>query len=58
MFSMCESMKWNHLPVAGGLYDQDPDLLLAFQYIFGKRSEHQENEQKKEEAKAKRQQRK
>lgn len=31
-------MSWAHLPVAGGLLDQDPDLLDKFRYIFGARN--------------------
>lgn len=49
MFTLCEMMKWNHLPVEGGLYAQDPDLLEGFQYIFAKRAEYQEEEDKRRE---------
>jgi hypothetical protein len=45
-------MKWSHLPLAGGLYDQSPDLLDQFRYIFGKRGEEQERERKKNEREA------
>lgn len=51
MFQLCESMKWSHLPIAGGLYDQDPDLLDGFMIIFAARAKHDEEERKKEEAK-------
>lgn len=44
-------MKWNHLPVAGGLYDQHPKLLERWLYIFGKRAEQQEKERKEQERK-------
>lgn len=41
-------MKWNHLPVAGGLYDQHPKLLEDFRYIFAARNAHEaEKEQKR-----------
>lgn len=50
LFSLCEGMKWSHLPVAGGLYDQHPDLLDQFRYIFMKRNEHEAAEQEKREA--------
>lgn len=50
LFSLCENMKWNHLPEAGGLYDQHPDLLDQFQYIFAARAEYQEKERKRDEA--------
>jgi hypothetical protein len=32
MYAICETMKWR-LPVAGGIYDQDPEL-LDFWYII------------------------
>jgi hypothetical protein len=47
-------MKWNHLPVAGGIYNQDPDLLLKFDYIFRKRAEQEEREQTRREREQKR----
>lgn len=28
-------MKWTHLPVAGGLYDQHPKLIDDFELIMG-----------------------
>jgi len=42
-------MKWAHLPVAGGLYDQSPELLEAFQLIFAERGEAEAEERKKQE---------
>jgi uncharacterized protein (DUF952 family) len=47
MFQICESMKWNHLPEAGGLYDQSPDLLDGFLIIFHERSIHEAEEAEK-----------
>jgi hypothetical protein len=47
-------MKWAHLPVAGGLYDQHPDLLEAFKTIFAMRAEHERVEQARREREAKR----
>lgn len=45
-------MKWAHLPEPGGLYAQDPELLIHFQIIFGelakedaKREAQRKNEQ-------------
>lgn len=56
LFSMCEAMKWSHLPSPGGLYDQHPDLLDGFMYIFAERSkydrEKQERERKEQERKS------
>lgn len=45
-------MKWAHLPNAGGLYDQDPDLLDRFEYIFGalNQKEAEEIDRNKKEA--------
>jgi hypothetical protein len=47
-------MKWSHLPWAGGLYDQHPDLLEAWRYIFAKRNEHEAKEARKREVESKR----
>ena len=54
-------MKWSHLPVDGGLYDQDPDLLDKFEYIFRKldeeefrRHEEEERNRKNQDTKNKR----
>jgi hypothetical protein len=58
MFAICRGMKWAHLPILGGLYDQDPDLLDKFQYLFRKIAEHEEAERQKEEAERKKQERK
>jgi hypothetical protein len=34
LFSLCENMRWNHLPRAGGLYDQHPRLLEQWRILF------------------------
>lgn len=49
MFSLCEAMKWNHLPVAGGLYDQDPQLVDGFMIIFSARAEYEAEQERKRE---------
>lgn len=49
---MCEAMRWNHLPVAGGLYDQHPQLLEEFQIIFAAKARKEERERKEMERKA------
>jgi hypothetical protein len=46
-------MKWNHLPEPGGLYQQHPELLDKFMYIFNARAEEQERKHKEEERKRK-----
>lgn len=43
-------MKWAHLPEAGGLYDQNPQLLDGFQRIFSIRSDYEAEKQEKDEA--------
>ena len=48
LFSLCEAMKWNHLPEPGGLYAQHPDLLEGFMYIFSERGRHEAAEREKE----------
>lgn len=48
---MCDAMRWAHLPMSGGLYDQNPDLLDKFMYIFNERSKEQEREQRRQAAK-------
>jgi hypothetical protein len=52
MYGLCEGMKWAHLPVAGGIYDQDPKLMAAFRYIMGEKSAHEAREDKKRQRKA------
>lgn len=47
-------MKWNHLPSQGALYDQNPQLIEHFYYIFAERAAFQAAEQAKQEAEAKR----
>jgi len=43
-------MKWNHLPVAGGIYDQHPRLLQEWSIIFAAKAEHEKEEAKKQKA--------
>lgn len=47
MFILCDGMKWAHLPVEGGIYDQHPRLIDDFEYIAGRRAEHMAKEQAK-----------
>jgi hypothetical protein len=44
-------MRWAHLPVAGGLYDQSPELLEMFQYILAERSREEIRKQREQERK-------
>jgi len=34
VFVVCQSMKWAHLPLPGGLYDQHPKLIDQFQILW------------------------
>jgi hypothetical protein len=38
-------MEFRHLPVAGGIYDQNPEMLDRFQYIWMKLNEQREKEE-------------
>lgn len=46
-------MKWAHLPVAGGIFDQHPQWVEETRYIFNERNAFREQEQKKREAEMK-----
>jgi hypothetical protein len=52
MFEICSSMKWNHLPVQGGIYDQHPTLLSQWQVIWQEKAKY-ESEQAKKQGKGK-----
>ena len=41
-------MKWNHLPVAGGIYDQHPKLLDEWEIIFAEKAEWEAQEQERQ----------
>jgi hypothetical protein len=56
MFSLCEGMKWAHLPNEGGIYNQSPQLLDDFMVIWEIKGEHEKKRQAKEQAEMKRQQ--
>ena len=47
-------MKWNHLPVAGGLYDQDPILLDQWAHLFELQAEERQKEAEKQKQEQKR----
>lgn len=51
LFQMCKAMNWAHLPVTGGIYDQHPQLMDDFMYIFNKQAEWDELERKREKRK-------
>jgi len=47
-------MKWAHLPVAGGIYDQHPEFVEQIRFIFAERDKFREEEQKRREQEMKR----
>ncbi len=47
LYLICKAMKWSHLPVAGGLYDQDPKLLDDFYKIMQWEGEQEKSKNKK-----------
>jgi hypothetical protein len=40
-------MRWNHLPVAGGIYDQHPELIRKLEIVFEARAKHEAKEERK-----------
>jgi len=49
-------MDWNHLPVAGGIYDQHPQLIREWDTIFHIKAKIDQKEQEKREQKQRSQQ--
>lgn len=49
MFVLCENMKWAHLPVAGGIYDQSPELIDKFMILFQTRNKKEAADHRKRE---------
>lgn len=41
-------MKWNHLPVRGGVYDQHPQLLEEWDIIWQAQAAHDKAEEAKQ----------
>jgi hypothetical protein len=54
MFNLCSKMKWAHLPIDGGMYDQDPELLRRFEIIFSEIDKQDRSERDKREQEQKR----
>lgn len=54
LFALCSAMEWTALPVAGGLYDQHPQLVDEWLHIFARRGAHEERKRKEQEQKQKR----
>lgn len=41
LFAICEAMKWSHLPIHGGIYDQSPQLMDEWVIIFERRAAYE-----------------
>ena len=54
MYMRCKAMKWNFLPNAGGIYDQDPVLLAGFDVLMHEEAEVARKEQEKRKREAER----
>lgn len=52
MFAICARMKWNHLPVPGGIYEQDPELIRRWRIIWDAQDEVARAEQAKQKREA------
>ena len=53
---MCDIFDWNHLPVEGGIFDQDPLLLDQLQFIFYEREKYREEQEKRKQNETRRSQ--
>lgn len=54
LFSICQRMKWAHLPVPGGIYDQHPQLFAEWAIIFHAQDEEEKRERERQDAKNRR----
>lgn len=48
LWSILNAMKWNHLPVAGGLYDQHPAFIEDIEVIFQAQGNQRQKDQEKQ----------
>lgn len=49
LYVFCKGLKFTHLPVAGGLYDQHPRLVKEWLTIMGIEAEEERKRQEKQE---------
>jgi len=54
LFAMCKAMKWAHMPVPGGLFDQHPILLDQWSVIFSEISKARKRDEDKRKRESKR----
>jgi hypothetical protein len=50
LFIDCQMFDWNHLPRAGGVWDQDPEVMDAFRLINYEINKVERENQRKEAA--------
>lgn len=50
LYHRCKSMRWAHLPVAGGLYDQHPQLIMEWDILLRMEAEYEKARQDQERA--------
>jgi hypothetical protein len=53
MFALCSAMKWAHLPIEGGIYAQNIEMMDKFRYIFQEQGKEAERERKASERQSK-----
>jgi hypothetical protein len=55
MYRLCKGMEWNHLPVAGGIYDQHPRFVDSMMLLMDidNRIESERNKKRERDQKAK-----
>lgn len=55
LYALCKGMKWAHLPVSGGLYDQHPQIIDDFYTIMGleAKAERRRAEEQRRQSKSK-----
>lgn len=44
---MCQAFEFKHLPMPGGIYDQNPEILERFLYIMQEQEKQRQREEKK-----------
>jgi hypothetical protein len=53
LYTICKAMKWNHLPVGGGLYDQHPQFLDDMFFLMQEDAKAEKKARDRQERRAK-----
>jgi len=48
LYVLCASVEWNHLPVAGGLWDQDPRFIQTIWVVNEERAKYEAEKERRE----------